>query len=238
VRGSANGLLVLHGFTGSPHSMRPLAQAFAEGGYSVEMPLLPGHGTSAEDLIPMRFDDFAGAVEAAYEELASRSEKTVVAGLSMGGTLTCWLAARHPEIAGIVLVNPLVAPAADSFRDILTSSLAAGIDRMPGIGSDIAKEGVTELAYDATPLEALLSLFDAVAELRPQLGEIRCPALLLQSRSDHVVPHESGDVFVAETGGPVERVWLEDSYHVATLDNDAGEIGKRAVAFASEIFGS
>jgi carboxylesterase len=238
VRASAHGVLVVHGFTGSPHSMRPLAEAFAAAGYSVEMPLLPGHGTSVEDMIPQRFDDFTAAAEACYQELAARTEKVIVAGLSMGGTLTCWLAWRHPEIAGIVLVNPLVAPPADSFRQILTGTLDAGLDRMPGIGSDIAKEGVAELAYEATPIEPLLSLFDGVADLREHLGEITCPALLLQSRTDHVVPSDSGDLFVEATGGAVERIWLENSYHVATLDNDADEIVKRAVAFAGDIFDS
>ena len=218
--------------------MRPLAEAFANAGFSVEMPLLPGHGTAVEDMIPLRFEDFSGATEAAYLELSNRSDKTIVAGLSMGGTLTCWLASRHPEIAGIVLVNPLVAPAADSFRDILTGSIAAGLDRIPGIGSDIAKEGVTELAYESTPLEPMISLFDAVAELAGHLNEIRCPALLLQSREDHVVPAESGDLFVEATGGPVERIWLDHSYHVATLDNDSEEIEKRSLGFAHEIFES
>src|SRR3954467_7806998 len=103
--GGPNGVLVVHGFTGSPQSMRPLAEAFAAGGFTVELPRLPGHGTVIEDMVPTRWGDWSGAVEAAYTELASRCEKVVVAGLSMGGTLTAWLAANHPEIAGVVLVN-------------------------------------------------------------------------------------------------------------------------------------
>jgi carboxylesterase len=233
------GVLVVHGFTGSPQSMRPLAEAFSAAGYTVEMPLLPGHGTSVEDLIPLRFADFMEAAEAAYRDLAARCEKTVVAGLSMGGTITSRLAAEHSEIAGIVLVNPLLAPAADSFIDILTGTAAAGIDRMTAIGSDISKEGVTELAYDATPVEALISLFEGVSELEGSLGDIKCPALLLQSRNDHVVPPvESGDLLAAESGGPVERIWLENSFHVATLDNDKDEIEKRSVEFAHQVFGA
>ena len=101
-------MLVLHGFTGNPQSMRPLAEAVAAAGFTVEMPLLPGHGTAIEDMIPTRFEDWSSAAEAVYDELAARCDKVIVSGLSMGGTLACWLATRHPEIAGIAVVNPLV----------------------------------------------------------------------------------------------------------------------------------
>jgi carboxylesterase len=230
----AHGVLVLHGFTGSPQSMRPLAEAFADAGFSVELPLLPGHGTGVEDLIPMRWPDWMGAAEAAYLDLAARCDRTVVAGLSMGGTLACSLASVHPEIAGAVVVNPLIQPPAESFREILTGALGAGVVSAPAIGSDIAKPGGNELAYDATPIEAALSLFDACGELAGRLGEIRCPLLIMQSRHDHVVPADSGEALAAGAAGPVERVWLEQSYHVATLDFDQPEIEERAVAFAQK----
>ncbi|HEV2360775.1 MAG TPA: alpha/beta fold hydrolase [Acidimicrobiales bacterium] len=227
-----HGVLVLHGFTGSPQSMRPLAEAFADAGFNVELPLLPGHGTSVEDMIPTRFADWSAAAEAAYLGLAARSDRMLVAGLSMGGTLSCWLAAKHGEIAGLVLVNPLLQPPAASFREILTGVLASGAATAPGVGSDIKKPDTEELAYEASPIEAVLSLFEATDELSPRLSDIGCPVLLLSSRDDHVVPSESGDLLVERAGGPVERVWLEQSYHVATLDNDQAEIEERAVAFA------
>src|SRR5262249_13233346 len=106
--GGPDGVLVVHGFTGSPQSMRPLAEAFAAAGFTVELPLLPGHGTSVDDMIPTSWADWSGAAEVAYQELASRCRRVIVAGLSMGGTLTVWLAAHHPEIAGIVCVNPAI----------------------------------------------------------------------------------------------------------------------------------
>jgi carboxylesterase len=227
-----NGVLVLHGFTGNPGSMRPLAEALADAGFSVELPRLPGHGTVIDDMMPTRWRDWSGEAERAYLELAAHCDRTVVAGLSMGGTLCLWLASRHPEISGTVLVNPLVEPPADSFVETMQASLDAGIDRLPGLGSDIAKPGVVESAYDSTPIAALLSLFGAVSELVPRLGEIDVPALLLSSRVDHTVPPTSGDFLVENYGGPVERVFLENSYHVATLDNDSAEIEERAVAFA------
>jgi carboxylesterase len=211
-----------------------LAEAFADAGFSVELPLLPGHGTEVADLLPTRFEDWLAAAEEAYQRLAAHCDRTVVAGLSMGGTLTLELARRYPEIAGAIVVNPLVAPPAESFLDILRGSLESGLAVLPGIGSDIAKEGVVELAYDEAPIEAALSLFAAAADLAEHLEDVRSPLLLLQSRTDHVVPPESGDLVVEKAGGPVERVWLEDSFHVATLDNDQSELEERAVAFAQK----
>ena len=233
--GGSHGVLVLHGFTGNPQSMRPLAEAVAAAGFTVDLPLLPGHGTAVEDMVPTRWEDWSAAAEAAYQALAARCDKVVVAGLSMGGTLTCWLAEQHPEIAGIAVVNPLVEPPTADFLDGIRGLLDAGTEVIDGIGSDIAKEGAVEAAYPGTPLAAALSLFEGVATVKERLGAIHCPTLLLNSREDHVVDPVSGDVLEASVGGPVERVYLERSFHVATLDWDAPLIEERVVGFVDEV---
>ena len=235
--GGSHGVLVLHGFTGNPQSMRPLAEAVAAAGFTVELPLLPGHGTAIEDMVPTRWADWCGAAETAYEALATRCDRVLVAGLSMGGTLACWLAERHPDIAGMAVVNPLVDPPASDFRAALADLVAQGTEVIDGIGSDINKEGVVEAAYPGTPLSATLSLFDGVDAVHAALSAIHCPTLLLSSREDHVVPVVSGDVLERSVGGPVERVHLERSYHVATLDWDAPVIEERVVAFATAVLG-
>ena len=112
--GGEHGVLVCHGFTGNPQSMRGLAQAFAGAGFTVELPLWPGHGTSIDDMLETRWEDWSSAAELAFSELESRCSKVVVAGLSMGGTLATWLAARHPEVAGLVAINPAIEPAGPS----------------------------------------------------------------------------------------------------------------------------
>lgn len=228
-------MLVLHGFTGNPQSLRPLAELLAAHGHSVELPLLPGHGTAMEDMIPTRWDDWLATAAAAYEDLAARCEAVAVVALSMGGALACRLAVSHPEIRGLALVNPLVEPPAESFRDVLRGVLESGTEVAPGVGSDIAKEGVVELAYPGSPIAAALSMFEGIDELAPRLREIECPVLLLSSRQDHVVPSSSGDFLVAGVSGPAERVWLEQSFHVATLDHDAPEIEARVSAFVGEV---
>jgi carboxylesterase len=233
--GGPHGALVLHGFTGCPQSMRGLAEAFAGAGFAVELPRLPGHGTTIDDMLETGWTDWSGAAETAYQDLAGRCDKVVVGGLSMGGTLTLWLAERHPEIAGIVLVNAAAEPPADSFRDMLQGILDSGNPTMPAVGNDIAEPGQTELAYDSTPVAPLLAMFDAVKEIAADLGKIECPVLLMNSPQDHVVPPSSSDLIAERVSGPLERVTLERSYHVATLDYDRDEIQRRAVEFAKKV---
>jgi carboxylesterase len=233
--GGPDGVLVVHGFTGNPSSMRDLAAAFAAAGFTVELPRLPGHGTTVEDMITTTWDDWSGAAEAAYADLAGRCERVLVAGLSMGGTITCWLAIRHPEIAGIVCVNPAVEAPAESFLEMMQATVDAGVTVIPGIGSDIAKPGVKESAYEGTPVGPVISMFSAVKEIEGRLADIRCPVLLLTSPQDHVVVPTSSDLLARSVSGPVERVSLDRSYHVATLDFDKEEVEARAVEFAKKV---
>lgn len=232
--GGATGALVLHGFTGCPQSMRPIADAFVAAGYTVEMPLLPGHGTDVDDMITTGWSDWSGAAEAAYVSLASRCGKVVVIGLSMGGALTAWLATRRPEIAGIVCVNPVIEVGQD-IVDLANQLIETGQDRIPAIGGDIADPDGTESAYDSTPLGPLLSLADGTTELRAELEKITSPLLLLSSPQDHVVPPPNSDLLAGTVSGPVDRVALERSYHVATLDYDADLIISEALAFAARV---
>jgi carboxylesterase len=231
-----HGALVIHGFTGNPGSMRGLAEAFAAAGFHVEMPLLPGHGTTVDDMLPTRWADWLGAAEAAYQALAARVDKVVVAGLSMGGALTLRLGADHPEIAGLVCVNPATQPQAPEVVEMLQGMVDSGTAVMPAIGSDIADPDAHEAAYDATPLAPLLSLVqDGLAPLGPEYPAMRIPLLLLNSPQDHVVEPAQGDYLAANYGGPVERVLLERSYHVATQDFDKDIIFERSVAFAQRV---
>lgn len=232
---NGHGALVLHGFTGNPSSLRALAEELNEAGFAVELPLLPGHGTTVEDMIETGWADWSNAAEAAFTALAERVDKVVIVGLSMGGTLASWVASRHPEAAGLAVINPQVEMPADSFLELLEGILDSGIETTPPIGSDIALPGMVENAYEANPVRPAISLFGGVRELNERLSEIRCPTLIITSRQDHVVPPSSSDVLAAGVSGPVERVWLEKSFHVATLDYEAEEVEARIVAFAHEV---
>ena len=233
--GGQHGALVLHGFTGSPVSMRPLAEALADAGFTVELPRLPGHGTHVEDLQDTTWDDWLLEAERALERLADRCRgRIVVVGLSMGGALTVALAEAHPELAGIVLINtPIAAPA--ELAEGLEGMLAGGVETIEGIGGDIADPDADEVSYDVTPLRPLLTMVVAGEQLRERLGDIHCPALVVTSRQDHVVNPGDSDVLAEGLGGRVERLWLERSYHVATLDFDRAEVEGATLAFAERI---
>lgn len=232
--GGPAGALVLHGFTGNPGSVRGVAEALAAAGFTVELPLLPGHGTVVEDLIPTTWSDWLATAEAAYRDLAARCSHVVVVGLSMGGALTAWLGSEHPEIAGLVCINAIVSEP-EGMRDAITEVLATGADRIPGIGSDIARPDVVETAYADTPLAPLVTLFEAGEALAERLPRITSPVLILTSPQDHVVPPENSDVLAAAVSGPVERVRLDRSFHVATLDYDAELVQTATVDFARKV---
>lgn len=234
--GGPHGALVLHGFTGSPVSMRPLAEALAAAGFAVELPRLPGHGTSVEDMVETGWDDWLTEADRALVALQGRvpGGKVVVVGLSMGGALTAALAEGHPELAGIVLINtPASAP--PELSAAIEGMLASGVDVMDSVGGDIADPEADEVSYDETPLRPLLTMVTAGEQVRERLGEIRVPALVITSRQDHVVATTDSDILEEEIGGPVERIWLEKSFHVATLDYDRAEVEAATVAFAQRV---
>jgi len=231
--GDARGALVLHGFTGNPQSMRGLAETLADAGLTVELPLLPGHGTEVSDMVPTRWEDWSAAAEVAYVDLAARCRSVVVVGLSMGGTLSLWLAERHSEIAALVLVNPLVVPPDADTVAFIDTLIDGGDELAPGVGSDIAQQGSVESAYPELPLRAARSLFGAAEEISAALGLVTCPILLFSSTQDHVVAPISGDRLVEGVKGPVERIVLTRSFHVATLDYDRDEIEAATVRFVT-----
>jgi carboxylesterase len=232
----AAGALVLHGFTGSPVSVRGLALALAAAGFHVEMPRLPGHGTTMDEMLTTAWSDWAGEAEAAYQRLARRSSRVVVAGLSMGGSLTLQVAADHPDVAGLICVNPATQPQPDAVIAALDAMLADGTTVIPGSGSDIADPEAPASAYSGTPVAPLLSFMnDGLAPLAQHYPTITAPLLLMTSPNDHVVAPAQSDYLAQQYGGPVERVSLDRSFHVATLDYDKDLIVQRSVEFAGRV---
>lgn len=239
------GVLLCHGFTGSPASLRPWADALAAAGFTVRLPLLPGHGTRWQDMNETTFDDWLDTVLRGVTELNSRCDRVVLCGLSMGGTLTLRVAELHPDqIDGLVLVNPSVmstrldakvAPLLRLIRPVLLKVMPS----MPGIVDDIKKPGGAEFGYDRLPVAAGLSLQAAWKVVRRDLGRVMTPMLLLHSVVDHVVEPENAAIVLAEISSrDVREVLLENSFHVATLDNDAELIQAESIAFLDRLAGT
>jgi len=223
--GSEVGVVLSHGFTGSPQSLRPWAEHLAAAGLTVRLPRLPGHGTRWQDLNDTRWPDWYGELERAFDDLRGRCRQVFGMGLSMGGTLVVRLAEQRPaEVAGLVLVNPSLGTERKDVKYALPL-LHRVVPSLAGIGSDVRKPGVTELAYERTPLRAMHSLSRLWPLVVADLGLVTAPVLLYRSRVDHVVEPMSGRLLRdGASSTEVSEVILEDSYHVATLDHDAPAI--------------
>nr|WP_246280115.1 alpha/beta fold hydrolase [Nocardioides daedukensis] len=225
------GVLLSHGFTGSPASMKPWGRFLAERGYAVEVPLLPGHGTTWQDMNTTTWDDWYGEIERVFAKLVDENDKVVVGGLSMGGALALRLAANHQEsVRGLMLVNPAVA---SSNKQLLAVPLVRRlVGSMPGIGNDIKLPGQDEVGYARTPLHALHSMVRAWKPLRRDLHDVIAPIRLWRSSVDHVVDPSSARIIADSVGSrEVTERSLANSYHVATLDNDAETIFTESLEF-------
>lgn len=223
------GVLFVHGFTGSPASMRPWAEYFASRGYSVRLPLLPGHGTSPNDLNRTTWKEWYSSAEDAYLDLAGKCQKVFICSLSMGGALTLRLAELH-QPAGIILVNPLIH--IKGINRILIPLVSHVVAMRPAVGNDIKKPGANEYAYDRTPLKAAGSLLRLLADVRSRIGGVRAPLLLLHSVDDHLLPASNSEWILAHVASQSKReILLKDSYHVATIDNDAPIIFDESLRF-------
>lgn len=229
--GGTTGVLLCHGFTGSPQSLRPWAEFLADAGLSVRLPRLPGHGTTWQEMARTRWEDWFAEVDRSFDELRAVSEEIFVMGLSMGGCLALRLAElRGPAVKGLVLVNPSVT--ADTWLFSLAPVMKLVVPSLKGIGSDIKKDHVAELSYDRTPVKAAATLPGLWRITQAELGKVTAPVLVYRSTVDHVVGPASLKVLrAALPPGQLEVRECADSYHVATLDNDAQAIFTGSLQF-------
>ena len=226
------GILLVHGFTGSPHSMRPVAQRFMELGYAVEMPVLTGHATRWQDLRDSTYQQWLASAEQGYRRLTDRGLKVVIIGMSMGGTVAAHLSARLP-VAGTVLINPYLVDVNPMMRH--AGKVSKVLPVLKAIGSDIAIPGVSEGAYSLVPTAAVHQLHLLGAETRALIPQLKAPVLYARSLGDHTVSDSSHKYFLEHCSVPVEFRWLTRSYHVATLDYDAEYLLSTIEAFVASL---
>ena len=232
--GSETGVLLSHGFTGTTQSMQFIGETLhQQGGLTVLGVRLRGHGTRPEDMARASAEEWVCDVEEALEQLRQRCSRVFMGGLSMGGTLTLYMAAMHPDVirgampvnAAIYLDNPNLAELA------LQSGVPATV---PGVGADIKKPGETELVYPVVPVPAIRHLYTLMAVTKDLLPRVVCPMLVFTSTEDHVVPPTNGPFIMEHLGSHDKRLlWLENSYHVATLDNEKERIASEMIAFVN-----
>ncbi|AUA14401.1 Thermostable monoacylglycerol lipase [Streptomyces malaysiensis subsp. malaysiensis] len=233
--GGEIGVLVCHGFTGSPQSVRPWADHLAARGLTVSLPLLPGHGTRWQDLAVTGWQDWYAEVDRELRRLSRECARVFVCGLSMGGALALRLAAQHgAAISGVAVVNP-----ANRIHDPLAVALPVLRHLVPsvkGIVSDIAKPGARESGYDRMPLHAVHSMRRFYRVVDAELPQVTQPLLVMHSPQDHVVPPADSERILSQVSSrDVTERLLERSYHVATLDHDADFIFEETDTFITRL---
>ncbi|HSE08166.1 MAG TPA: alpha/beta fold hydrolase [Nocardioidaceae bacterium] len=229
------GVLLSHGFTGSPASMVPWGRYLAERGYGVAVPRLPGHGTTWQEMNRTGWQDWYDELDRAFEKLKTEHDQVVVGGMSMGGGLVLKLAAdRGREVAGVMLVNAAVH--LNNKQLLAVPVLKHVIPSMPGVVNDIKKPGQDEHGYDRTPLKALASMLEGWKAVRGDLAKVTQPIVHFRSAEDHVVDPSSSQIIASKVSSrDVNERILENSYHVATLDNDAPFIFEESVEFIRRV---
>ena len=236
-KGNDIGVLLCHGFTGTTQSMRYLGKRLHDAGYTVIGPRLKGHGISPQAMAQTTAAEWIESVDEALAELQKSCSQIYMTGLSMGGTLTLLTAASHADvIKGAIPINAVVQIGK---ADMAGLAFGRGLpETVPGIGSDVKDPGCTELAYPVVPVPSVRHVYALAAATHDLLPLVKCPTLVIQSREDHVVNPSNGPRIVGLLGSSrVELVWLENSYHVATIDNDKDLIARLAIEFIASIAG-
>lgn len=238
------GVVVVHGFTGNPIATRPLGQHLAGEGYTVEVPLLPGHGTSHRALARTGYRDWYEAVEAVVDRLRARCDAVVLVGHSMGGTIALDLAARRSAaVDAVVVLNPIVRPLPGLLPRLagLLSYLVPYVPRdLAGFPTDdIALDGVEDGAYALVPARAARSLLLELDRVRAGLLDVVVPLLVIRSVEDHTVdPANALEVLELAGSRDLRTLVCQDSYHVPQLDRDADRVAAAVAGFLADVVGA
>ena len=234
--GARIGVLLVHGFSGSPDSTVPWARYLNERGYTVNAIRLPGHGTTWQDANTKTHVDLQAAVDGAFDDMRGRCDHVFIMGLSFGVALSLRVAADRPDdVAGLALVNPWIRKDAlvswQRFLVPLQPILPYLTKSVPGVGGNIADPRSRELAYDKVPTLLAVDVFKSFEELRPLLPKVIAPILLMRSEHDHLQGPKNTQLLRERVRSPIEEMTLHHSYHVATLDYDAELIFSASARF-------
>lgn len=218
--GGPVGVLMLHGLTGSPSELRPVAEALHTQGWTVSAPLLAGHGTIPADLNKTRWQDWLATAESAFADLQQKCDVVFVAGQSMGGLLALNLAMRHDsEIAGTVVYAPAVILRDKTCR---LAPIAKYFVKETPKGPDdfLDKQAMARLwSYAVNPVPAVHELLKLIGQTKRILPQVTCPLLILHSIRDQIIDSASAQFVYKGTGSTDKQIFmLDNSGHVITLD--------------------
>ncbi|MBN1898446.1 MAG: alpha/beta fold hydrolase [Spirochaetes bacterium] len=227
------GILVIHGFTSTVSSVYPLGEYLARHNINVEAPCLSGHGKTWKELNRISCGDWIRDVEKALRKLKKRALKIFVSGLSLGGTLALYLAEQHPELKGVILINHGLF--IKDWRKIFLPFLRFILRSTTPIRADIKDPSKQEIAYDRTPVKGAYELSKLYRMVRKNLKKVKAPVLIFKSRHDHVIGRKDVFFTLKNISSLLQQIfWLENSYHVATVDHDRDVICKMSLRFINQ----
>jgi carboxylesterase len=245
--GDARGVLCLHGMTGTPFEIRPVGEALGRVGCSVEGPLLAGHGGTLRDLAVTQWPDWLASAERAMDDLYRRvgDRPIAIVGFSMGGLLALRLAHLYPQrIAALVIIaaplrlRPLQTRGVRALGWLPIDFRSLPFACIPKLkGSDISDPEMRDAnpSLRAFPLSAVTSLFQLMDQVRGDLPSVRAPTLVIHGRHDHTVPMEDSLELTGSLGSEViERLWLDRSFHIVTLDVERATVTSAVVGFLAK----
>ena len=221
LEGGSTGILLIHGFTGSPPEMFLVGEYLNERDLTVSAPLLPGHGTTVEDLDTRTWEDWTSHVESGLGDLQKRCETVFVAGLSLGALLALYLAAQHDELAGAIAYS---APMGVTDRRSKLVPIFKKIIPQVTKSEDFMVDPEAKLrnwSYESTPTSATHEFLKFKREVKHLLPSINCPLLIINSSEDPVIRLDSGQyVYVHTSSADKKLIMLHNCGHVITIDSE------------------
>ncbi|MCT4784209.1 MULTISPECIES: alpha/beta hydrolase [Exiguobacterium] len=227
--GNEIGILLCHGFNGTPQSVHEVGLDLMESGFTVYAPRLAGHGTDPEDFRRSTRDDWYETVVEGVRLLRERCCRVMVVGQSMGGTLAL-KAALAGHVDAVVTIN--AALSVPGYACHAADGVCRFIDED---APDISAKGVHEIVYHKVPTSAIRQLLALIEEVRPRVSHVSVPTYVIHSAIDHVVPPEDSIWLYEQVAGSKERAVLERSYHVATMDNDRERLSGLIASYCEQV---
>ncbi len=238
-RGAA-GVVLIHGFNGTPDDMAELGAWLSRRGYGVRSVCLPGHAGRLSEMAAATWNDWHAAARDATRTALAHYDRVIVVGHSLGGALALAVAADEPAIAGVASI----CPPCQLRRGLLeaVALLRRFVPYVPAVRYDVNRTWAERWqlhrthAYDWVPLATVQSLFGGLAELRERLPAVRCPALVMCARHDHVVPMEDGvEAYLQLGSARKELVVLSRSFHLVLADCQRELVMERVFGFCTGV---